>query len=230
MANEKSNNVRILQSTQKNNLPPMVHAAIGFLVGIALIIVIGLAYIYLFSDEEAADGAKETVNSVNKAESNDRLQAQNALNNETEIQNTRSNEDSFQSKVKTEPLDDKDEDDLYSNDLAVFSHPTHEKAKNQSQNVQNSGSPFDITQLNKKAPSTHVETQKHPVAPTTVKAKTNIQPPVQAKATPVKTVKPAESSKPAEVEHFEEPMGGTQISVTKRVKEVSTPAVATSTP
>lgn len=230
MANEKSNNVRILQSTQKNNLPPIAHAAIGFLVGIALIIVIGLAYIYLFSDDQAADDTKETVNSVNQVESNDHLQPQNAINSETELENTRSSEELSQSQIKAEPLNDKDEAGLYSDDLAVFSHPTHEKAKIQSQNVQNSGSPFDITQLNKKTPSTHVEVVKRAVAPTTVKAKTNAQHPVQAKASPVKTVKPAESIKATEVEHFEEPMGGTQISVTKRVKEVSTPAVATSTP
>ena len=52
MANEKSNNVRILQSTQKNNLPPLAHAAIGFLVGAAVIIVVGLGYFYLNSDDQ----------------------------------------------------------------------------------------------------------------------------------------------------------------------------------
>ncbi len=52
---KKSNNVRILQSTQKNNLPPLAHAAIGFLVGAAVIIVAGLGYFYLSSDDQPAN-------------------------------------------------------------------------------------------------------------------------------------------------------------------------------
>ncbi|QXW24526.1 hypothetical protein KXJ74_08855 [Acinetobacter johnsonii] len=45
MANEKNNNLRILQSTQKKPLHPVVYAVCGFFAGMALIGAIGLMFI-----------------------------------------------------------------------------------------------------------------------------------------------------------------------------------------
>ena len=54
MANGKQNTVRILQSTRKNNLPPAVHAAVGFVAGSAFIGIVGWMYLTFQAHENAA--------------------------------------------------------------------------------------------------------------------------------------------------------------------------------
>ena len=54
MANGKQNTVRILQSTRKNNLPPAVHAAAGFVAGSAFIGIVGWMYLTFQAHENAA--------------------------------------------------------------------------------------------------------------------------------------------------------------------------------
>lgn len=53
MANGKQNTVRILQSTRKNNLPPAVHAAAGFVAGSAFIGIAGWMYLTFQAHENA---------------------------------------------------------------------------------------------------------------------------------------------------------------------------------
>ena len=54
MANGKQNTVRILQSTRKNNLPPAVHAAAGFVAGSAFIGIVGWMHLTFQAHENAA--------------------------------------------------------------------------------------------------------------------------------------------------------------------------------
>lgn len=54
MANGKQNTVRILQSTRKNNLPPAVHAAAGFVAGSAFIGIVGWMYLTFQAHENSA--------------------------------------------------------------------------------------------------------------------------------------------------------------------------------
>lgn len=54
MANGKQNTVRILQSTRKNNLPPAVHAAAGFVAGCAFIGIAGWMYLTFQAHENTA--------------------------------------------------------------------------------------------------------------------------------------------------------------------------------
>jgi len=54
MANGKQNTVRILQSTRKNNFPPAVHAAAGFVAGCAFIGIVEWMYLTFQAHENTA--------------------------------------------------------------------------------------------------------------------------------------------------------------------------------
>ena len=216
MANEKSNNVRILQSTQKNNLPPLAHAAIGFLVGAAVIIVVGLGYFYLSSDDQPANTEMTT-----SAPTEDKAETE-ATTAPRQSENEQSSAEKALQSVHA--MDEKDQDNgLYSNDLATaFNHGNTAKVTQPVQAVANNRSPFEITQPQRPVVAATTTVKQH--IPTTL---------VKPKAAPTtaKVTKPTEPSTKAVKEdgHFEEPMGGTQISETKRPKVVATTNTANAT-
>lgn len=216
MANEKSNNVRILQSTQKNNLPPLVHAAIGFLVGAAVIIVVGLGYFYLSSDDQPANTEMTT-----SAPTEDKAETEASA---VPRQNENEQASAEKAQQTVHATEEKDPDnDLYSNDLATaFNHGNTAKATQPVQAVANNRSPFEITQ------------PQRPVVAATTTVKSHIPNTIakpKASPTTAKVTKPTEPSTKVvkEDEHFEEPMGGTQISETKRPKVVAATSTANAT-
>ncbi len=210
MANEKSNNVRILQSTQKNNLPPLAHAAIGFLIGAAVIIIAGLGYFYLSSEDQPANAEMTT-----SAPTEDKAETVTSAAPRQSENEQASADKAAQTVHATE---EKDPDNgLYSNDLATaFNHGNTTKVTQPVQAVPNNRSPFEITQPQR--PVVAATTVKQHIPATLAKPKATPTP------TTAKVTKPTELSTKAakEEEHFEEPMGGTQISETKRPKVVAT--------
>lgn len=221
MANEKSNNVRILQSTQKNKLPPIAHAAIGFLAGAALIIVAGLGYFYLSSDESS--NSEPTSTRQDQKPDQEQSLSSNPVAEHEEVLVHRQDDNAQQDAELEDP---KDSDHIYSKEISTaFNHATSEKVglKNQDQN---SNSPFEITQAKPQI------VQQKPTAIKNQALSTIVKP--QAKATQsvsAKAEKPPVKSAPVE-ESYEEPMGGIQVSETRRPKVVATttPTAATVEP
>ena len=223
MANEKSNNVRILQSTQKNKLPPIAHAAIGFLAGAALIIVAGLGYFYLSSDEYS--NSEPTSTRQDQKPDQEQSLSSNPVAEHEEVLVHRQ-DDNAQAQQDVEFEYPKDSDHIYSKEISTaFNHATSEKVglKNQDQN---SNSPFEITQVKPQIVQQKPTTIKNPVPSTIVKPQAKATQSVSAKAE-----KPPVKSTPVE-ESYEEPMGGTQVSETRRPKVIATttPTAATVEP
>ena len=221
MANEKSNNVRILQSTQKNKLPPIAHAAIGFLAGAALIIVAGLGYFYLSSDESS--NSEPTSTRQDQKPDQEQSLSSNPVAEHEEVLVHRQDDNAQQDAELEDP---KDSDHIYSKEISkAFNHAASEKVglKNQDQN---SNSPFEITQAKPQIVQQKPTAIKNPVPSTIVKPQAKITQSVSAKAE-----KPPVKSTPVE-ESYEEPMGGIQVSETRRPKVVATttPTAATAEP
>lgn len=221
MANEKSNNVRILQSTQKNNLPPIAHAAIGFLVGAALIIVTGLGYFYLSSDD-SSNNEPRSVHQDQKPESGQAIQAKNQVSQDMDVL---AHQSSNVTSTNLDNEDSKEFDNIYSKEIGTaFNHGHSETVASSNLSQQNTSSPFNLEQPKPQTVQQKPTVIKNPTATTATKTPVKPTQSVTVHTTKPATVKPA----PAVEESYEEPMGGTQISETKRPKVSSATNVSTS--
>ena len=219
MANEKSNNVRILQSTKKTSLSPLITAVIGFLAGVSVISIAG----FIFMNMQA----NENKNLAHQAEQPLEVQ-QHALNepNTAPAQTVHSEElsvaDHTQHQHEQIEHGPNDEPDVQTVDpVNAFKHPTAVKPQQLANThpATQAQDPFALAQV---APKNSVINTIKTVKPNVAHAQ-----PLQAQVKPASVTTPAvkpvaKVTKPivAEEPEPESPRGSLQVTVTKTIAPV----------
>lgn len=199
MANEKQNNVRILQSTQKKQLPPVIHAVLGFFSGIAFI---GAVLMYM-SLKNNADNSVLPQTHLPQEQA-----AQSSINPE------------HPAAPSAFPADEDKRNEIesglhYDGDLMnAFKHEKEEKPL-----IQN-GSPFEKTKLHPPAPAAVKK------IPSDLKAKPEaaVKKINQTKSIAVTSAIQVQASMAAEQETIS-PQGSVQVTVTKTLAPMKEPAI-----
>lgn len=219
MANEKSNNVRILQSTKKTSLSPLITAVIGFLAGVSVISIAG----FIFMNMQA----NENKNMMRQAEHPLELQ-QHVLSEPNGAQaQTGHSEELNVVDHKQNPHDQiehgqNDEPDVQTVDpINAFKHPTIAKPQQLAKmpSVTQAQDPFALAQATPKNSTMNtIKTVKPNVAHTqSLQAQVKLAP----QTTPALKVT-AKVTKPVAVEEPEpeSPRGSLQVTVTKTIAPI----------
>lgn len=219
MANEKSNNVRILQSTKKTSLSPLITAVIGFLAGVSVISIAG----FIFMNMQA----NENKNMMRQAEHPLELQ-QHVLSEPNEAQaKTGHSEELNVVDHKQNPHDQiehgqNDEPDVQTVDpINAFKHPTTAKPQQlaKTPTATQAQNPFALAQaMPKNSTMNTIETVKPNVAHAqSLQAQVKSSP----QTTPALKVT-AKVTKPVAVEEPEpeSPRGSLQVTVTKTIAPI----------
>ncbi|WP_353141176.1 hypothetical protein [Acinetobacter pragensis] len=198
MANEKQNNVRILQSTQKKQLPPVIHAVLGFFSGIAFI---GAVLMYM-SLKNNADNSVLPQTHLPQEQA-----AQSSINSEHAAPSVFPAEEDKENEIESSLH--------YDGDLMnAFKHEKEEKPL-----IQN-GSPFEKTKPHPPAPAAVKK------MPSDLKAKPDIAVKKinQTKSIAVTSAIQVQASMAAEPETIS-PQGSIQVTVTKTQAPMKEPAI-----
>ncbi|CAM4327491.1 hypothetical protein [Acinetobacter pragensis] len=198
MANEKQNNVRILQSTQKKQLPPIAHAVLGFFAGIAFI---GAVLMYISLKNNDGNSALPQTHLPQEQA------AQSSINSEHAAPSVFSADEDKENEIKY--------GQHYDGDLMnAFKHEKEEKPL-----IQN-GSPFEKTKLHPPAPAAVKN------IPSDLKAKpeASVKKINQTKSIAVTSAIQVQASMAAEQETIS-PQGSVQVTVTKTLAPMKEPAI-----
>lgn len=220
MANEKSNNVRILQSTKKTSLSPLITAVIGFLAGVSVISIAVFIFMNLQMNEaKKVDGltthapaVQQELNTHHTAE-----QSTTATSTHTNVDITELNTQSQHAQL-THTLSDEDNTQAYESDLGnAFKHPTTKPQKLASEKPTNTAQdPFALTQAQPKNPVINNTQALKPVATPLATKPLQAQTKVAIVTPVVKATKPAVSEEPEP----ESPRGSLQVTVTKTLTPI----------
>lgn len=218
MANEKSNNVRILQSTKKTTISPLITAVIGFLAGVSVISIAG----FIFMNMQASDNKNTDLLTSQPTELQEHVLSESNVAPARVMTADENIADHTQTQHEQSVHTSNDDSNVQAVDpVNVFKHPTA-KPQQLTRTQPTTGhtqDPFALTQTEPKniVVNTIKTTKPNPAQTRPLQT--------QVKPTPIPTpvVKAAvKPTKPTVIEEPEpeSPRGSLQVTVTKTVTPV----------